>query len=63
MNMKQIDKLNEDFFDNFSNNELIDEPVDDLIYNPDYTYNIQFIIYRARNDKRRVLFPINIFPY
>ena len=43
--MKQIDKLNEDFFDGFSDNDLVDEPVDDLIYNPDYTYNIQFIIY------------------
>ena len=43
--MKQIDKLNEDFFDNFSDNDFIDEPVDDLNYNPNYTYNIQFIIY------------------
>ena len=43
--MKQIDKLNEDFFDDFDSNNLIDDTVDDLIYNPDYTYNIQFIIY------------------
>ena len=49
MNMKQIDKLNEDFFDDFNSNELIDKPVDDFfddpIDNTDYTYNIQFIIY------------------
>ena len=38
-------KLNEDFFDDFDSNELIDEPVDDIIYNPDYTYHIHFIIY------------------
>ena len=47
--MKQIDKLNEDFFDNFSDNDLVDEPVDVLIDGPvddsDYTYNIYFIIY------------------
>ena len=43
--MKQIDKLNEDFFDDFDSNELIDEPVDDIIYNPNYTYHIHFIIY------------------
>ena len=30
-------KLNEDFFDNFDSNNLIDDTVDDLIYNPDYT--------------------------
>ena len=28
MNMKQIDKLNEDFFDDFDENNLVDEPVD-----------------------------------
>ena len=43
--MKLIDKLNEDFFDDFSDNDLIDEPVDDLINDPGYTYNIHFIIY------------------
>lgn len=49
MNMKQIDKLNEDFFDDFDDNELIDEPVDDSfddpIDNTDYTYHIQFLIF------------------
>lgn len=45
MNMKQIDKLNEDFFDNFDDNDFVDEPVDDLIDNPNYTYHIHFIIY------------------
>ena len=47
--MKQIDKLNEDFFDDFDSNNLIDDTVDDLIDEPvddsDYTYNIHFIIY------------------
>lgn len=43
--MKQIDKLNEDFFDDFSGNELVDEPVDVLIDNSSYTYHIHFIIY------------------
>ena len=43
--MKPIDKLNEDFFDDFDSNELIDEPIDDLIDDSDYTYNIHFIIY------------------
>ena len=38
-------KLNEDFFDDFSGNELVDEPVDKLVDNSDYTYNILFIIY------------------
>ena len=45
MNMKQIDKLNEDFFDNLSDNDFIDEPVDELIDDSGYTYNIHFIIY------------------
>ena len=45
MNMKPIDKLNEDFFDDFSDNDLIDEPVDELIDDSGYTYNIHFIIY------------------
>ena len=45
MNMKQIDKLNEDFFDDFSGNDLINEPVDDSFDDPDYTYHIHFIIY------------------
>lgn len=45
MNMKPIDKLNEDFFDDFNDNELIDEPVDVLIDDSGYTYNIHFIIY------------------
>ena len=43
--MKPIDKLNEDFFDDFSDNDLIDEPVDELIDDSGYTYNIHFIIY------------------
>lgn len=49
MNMKQIDKLNEDFFDDFDSNDLIDEPVDDSfddpIDNTDYTYHFQFAIF------------------
>ena len=45
MNMKPIDKLNEDFFDDFNDNVLVDEPVDDLIDDSSYTYNIHFIIY------------------
>ena len=45
MNMKQIDKLNEDFFDDFNDNVLVDEPVDVLIDDSGYTYNIHFIIY------------------
>ena len=45
MNMKPIDKLNEDFFDNLSDNDFIDEPVDELIDDSGYTYNIHFIIY------------------
>ena len=44
MNMKLINKLNEDFFDGFDSNDLSDDPVDDLIDEPDYTYNIHFII-------------------
>ena len=43
--MKPIDKLNEDFFDDFNDNDFIDEPVDDLIDDSGYTYNIHFIIY------------------
>ena len=43
--MKPIDKLNEDFFDDFNDNVLVDEPVDDLIDEPDYKYHIHFIIY------------------
>ena len=43
--MKPIDKLNEDFFDNLSDNDFIDEPVDELIDDSGYTYNIHFIIY------------------
>ena len=45
MNMKPIDKLNEDFFDNLSDNDFIDEPVDELIDDSGYTYNIHFIIH------------------
>ena len=45
MNMKPINKLNEDFFDDFDSNNLIDEPIDDLIDDPDYTYHVHFIIY------------------
>ena len=44
MNMKLINKLNEDFFDDFDSNDLNDDPVDDLIDDPDYTYHIHFII-------------------
>ena len=44
MNMKLINKLNEDFFDDFNSNDLNDDPVDDLIDDPDYTYHIHFII-------------------
>ena len=44
MNMKLINKLNEDFFDDFDSNDPVDDPVDDLIDDPDYTYNIHFII-------------------
>ena len=45
MIMKPINKLNEDFFDDFDSNDPNDDPVDDLIDDPDYTYNIHFIIY------------------
>ena len=38
-------KLNEDFFDDFDSNNLIDDTVDDFINEPDYTYHIHFIIY------------------
>ena len=38
-------KLNEDFFDDFDSNNLIDDTVDDSVSDPDYTYHIQFIIY------------------
>ena len=38
-------KLNEDFFDDFNDNSLIDEPDDVLIDEPEYTYHINFIIY------------------
>ena len=42
-------KLNEDFFDDFDSNDLIDEPVDDSfgepIDNTDYTYHFQFVIF------------------
>ena len=44
MNMKLINKLNEDFFDDFDSNDPVDDPVDDLIDEPYYTYNIHFII-------------------
>ena len=37
--------LNEDFFDDFNDNSLIDEPDDVLIDEPEYTYHINFIIY------------------
>ena len=36
-----MNKLNEDFFDDLDDNNLIDEPVDDT----NYTYHIYFIIY------------------
>ena len=35
-------KLNEDFFDDFNSNNLIDDTVDDLIDEPEYTYNAHF---------------------
>ena len=38
-------KLNEDFFDDFDSNNLIDDTVDDSVSDPDYTYHILFIIY------------------
>ena len=38
-------KLNEDFFDDFDRNNLIDDTVDDFINEPDYMYHIHFIIY------------------
>ena len=38
-------KLNEDFFDDFNDNDIINNPVDELIDDPDYTYNFQFIIF------------------
>ena len=38
-------KLNEDFFDDFDSNNLMDDTVDDFINEPDYTYHIHFIIY------------------
>ena len=38
-------KLNEDFFDDFDSNNLIDDTVDDSVSDPDYTYHIHFIIY------------------
>ena len=38
-------KLNEDFFDDFDSNNLIDDAVDDLIDEPEYTYNVHFIIF------------------
>ena len=50
--MKQIDKLNEDFFDDFDSNELIDELVEDIFYNRNYTYHIHFIIYTYRFIKK-----------
>ena len=49
MNMKLINKLNEDFFDDFDSNDLIDKPVEDFfdepIDNTDYTYHFQFAIF------------------
>ena len=54
--------LNEDFFDDLEDNELIDEPNHDFFNEPfddtDYTYNIQFIIYmypfiKKYNNNRR----------
>ena len=38
-------KLNEDFFDDFDSNNLINDTVDDFINEPDYMYHIHFIIY------------------
>ena len=38
-------KLNEDFFDDFDSNELIDNTVDNSFGDPEYTYNVHFIIY------------------
>ena len=42
--IRQHKILNEDFFDDFNSNDLNDDPVDDLIGDPDYTYHIHFII-------------------
>ena len=38
-------KLNEDVFDDFNSNNLIDDTVDNLIDEPEYTYNAHFIIF------------------
>lgn len=38
-------KLNEDFFDDFNDNDIINNTVDDSFGEPGYTYNIYFIIY------------------
>ena len=38
-------KLNEDFFDDFEDNELVDDTFNELIGDPDYTYHFQFLFY------------------
>ena len=38
-------KLNEDFFDDFDSNDIINNSVDELIDDPNYTYHIHFIIF------------------
>ena len=38
-------KLNEDFFDDVDNHDIINNSVDELIVDPEYTYNIHFIIF------------------
>ena len=36
--------LNENFFDDFNDNDIINNSVDDSFYEPDYMYHIHFII-------------------
>ena len=49
LSIKKSLKLNEDFFDDFNDNDFIDEPIDDSfddpINNTDYTYHFQFLIF------------------
>ena len=45
LSIRKTLKLNEDFFDDFDSNDLINNPVDEIIDDPEYTYHIQFIIY------------------
>ena len=38
-------KLNEDFFDDVDSNDIINNPVDELIGDPEYTYHFQFLFH------------------